>query len=189
MYMLWGGGGERIVCLKPWVRTLSDESKPSLMSAPFRVRADGDLDDRSGKRVSLLGDVRRVLYELKTETEWEGVVVAVASCTDEPAWARECMRKFEVGPVGSGTCLDDCMHIEEIAKGNKQGHLRRISDTTGVPLEEMIFFDNERGNCLDVAALGVTVAWVPEGVTAGAWEQSLERYPAPGEIFDFRMGG
>ena len=33
----------------------------------------------------LLGDVRRVLYELKTETEWEGVVVAVASCTDEPA--------------------------------------------------------------------------------------------------------
>ena len=35
MYMLWGGG------------------------APFEVREDGDLDDRNGARVRLLGAVRR----------------------------------------------------------------------------------------------------------------------------------
>lgn len=125
MYMLWGGGGERIVCLKPWVRTLSDESKPSLMSAPFRVRADGDLDDRSGKRVSLLGDVRRVLYELKTETEWEGVVVAVASCTDEPAWARECMRKFEVPPSTLSPPAVCQLHIHRVPLRRAGGPCRQ----------------------------------------------------------------
>ena len=61
--MLWGGG------------------------APFEVRNDGDLDDRYGKRVRLLGAVRDVLYELRTDARWEGAVVAVASCTDEPECA------------------------------------------------------------------------------------------------------
>ena len=93
--MLWGGG------------------------APFEVRDDGDLDDRYGKRVRLLGAVRDVLYELRTDARWEGAITAVASCTDEPEWAQECMRKFEVGPVGSGVCIKDVMQLEEIRKGNK----------------------------------------------------------------------
>ena len=55
-----------------------------------------------------------------------------------------------------------------------------------ITLDEMIFFDNERHNCVDVASLGVTVAYVPDGVTAAAWHRTLERYPAPGEIVDNR---
>ncbi len=31
------------------------------------------------------------------------------------------------------------MDVQEITKGNKQGHLRRISETTGVALEDMLF--------------------------------------------------
>jgi len=165
MYMLWGGG------------------------APFSIRNDRDLEDQYGKRVYLLGDVRRILYELKTSPDWSSTLTAVASCTDEPAWARECMDKFEVGPSGSEVSLAQCIEVEEITKGNKQGHLTRISEASGIALEDMLFFDNERGNCVDVAALGVTVAWVPDGVTAGAWEESLERFPEPGAIFDFRKGG
>jgi magnesium-dependent phosphatase 1 len=163
MYMLWGGG------------------------APFVVDEDGDLSDCSGRRVRLLGDVARIMYDLHKDPD---VIVAIASCTDEPHWARECMQKFVVSPKGVAeeVCIADCIDVEEITKGNKQGHLKRISEATGSELEEMIFFDNERGNCIDVAALGVTVAWVPEGVTANAWEDSLERYPSPGEIFDYRKG-
>lgn len=163
--MLWGGG------------------------APFRVRSGGDLEDRSGRRVHLLGDVRNIVYSLKHSPEWQGVVVAVASRTDEPMWARECMQKFEVGPVGSNVFLKDCIDIEEIDKGNKQSHFKRLAKKTGIALDEMLFFDNERENCVDVAQLGVTVAWTPDGVTAGAWEQSIERFPEAGSIFDFRRGG
>lgn len=158
MYMLWGGG------------------------APFSVRSDGDLDDSYGKRVYLLGAVRQLLYALKVEPEWEATTVAVASCTDEPDWAQECMRKFEVGPVGSGVFIKDCIALEQIRKGNKQRHLSALAESSGVPLEEMLFFDNEMGNCVDVAALGVTVAYVPDGVTASAWRHALRSFPAPGEI-------
>lgn len=104
MYMLWGGG------------------------APFTVRDDGDLDDSAGARTYLLGAVRSVLYELKTDARWDGVVLAVASCTDEPSWAQECMHKFEVGPVGSGVSIKQCMQIEEIRKANKRVHLTNIAE-------------------------------------------------------------
>ena len=114
-------------------------------------------------------------------------MVAVASKTDEPSWAQECMRKFEVGPVGSGVFIKDVMHHEEIDKRNKQTHLTAIAEATGVALSDMIFFDNERGNCLDVADIDVTVSFVPYGVTAEAWAKALEAFPAPGEILDNRM--
>ena len=50
---------------------------PDLDPDPNQVREDGDLDDRYGKRVHLLGAVRDVLYELKTDARWEGAVVVV----------------------------------------------------------------------------------------------------------------
>ena len=67
-------------------------------------------------------------------------------------------------------------------QGNKQGHLRRIAERTGVALEEMLFLDNEMGNCKSVAAIGVTVAYTPEGVKADVWERALAAFPAPGKI-------
>ena len=163
MYMLWGGG------------------------APFSVRSDGDLNDSRGTRVHLLGDVRNILFALHNDPRWEGVVVAVASKTDEPEWAQECMRKFEVGPVGSDVFIKDVMHLEQINKRNKQNHLNSISEATGIALSDMIFFDNERGNCLDVADIDVGVSFVPYGVTAESWTKALESFPAPGEILDNRM--
>lgn len=51
-----------------------------------------------------------------------------------------------------------------------------------------LFLDNERANCLDVASLGVTVAFVPYGVTGEAWRRALEAFPAPGEVLDNRQG-
>ena len=212
------------------------------------------------------------------------------------------MRKFEVGPVGSGVCIKDVMQLEEIRKANKSAaeplfaplslpsllplssrptltapsphprrtlaapsprpraaprcrrvHLTSLAAAAGVELEEILFFDNERGNCLvrthtytyvhtrmqpcshvawhvprarihiyicthaamqpcraatshtlhphptpltphpalteqDVAELGVTVAFVPYGVTGEAWRRALESFPAPGEMLDNRRG-
>ena len=156
MYMLWGGG------------------------APFTgPDDDGNLADSRGQRVRMLGAIPEILSELKTDPKWKDTFVAVASCTDEPDWAQECMRKFQ---LKDGLCMKDVWHMEEIHKGNKQGHLKNIASQTGVPLGSILFLDNERGNCIDVAAIGVTVAYTPQGVTADAWARALERFPAPGEI-------
>ena len=68
MYELWGGG------------------------APFKENKDGSLSDKNGTRVDLLGDVKNILYELKTDPKYAGSIVAVASTCDEPRWAKECIR-------------------------------------------------------------------------------------------------
>ena len=38
----------------------------------------------------------------------------------------------------------------------KQEHLTQISKKSGVPFEQIMFLDNERGNCNAVSKLGVT---------------------------------
>ena len=156
MYMLWGGG------------------------APFEVAADGSLIDSANSRVVLLGAVPEILHELKTDPEWADVVVGVASCTDEPGWAQECMQKFRVG--GGAMSIKEVVQIEEIYKGVKTRHLRALAEKTGIALEDMLFLDNERGNCQDVSSIGVTVAYVPDGVTREAWDKALAAFPAPGEV-------
>ena len=61
------------------------------------------------------------------------------------------MRKFQ---VGGGYSIKDVVELEQICKGSKQGHLKRLSEESGVALEDMLFIDNERGNCIDVSAIG-----------------------------------
>merc|ERR1712070_168311 len=102
------------------------------------------------------------MHTLKTDPKWKDTVVAVASCCDEPAWARECLSKFE---VGDGITLDKVVTIQEIYKGSKSGHLTTIAKKVGCKPEEMIFLDNESGNCNTVARIGCTVGYTPSGVT------------------------
>ena len=77
MYQLWGGG------------------------APFRTTEDPDtLLDTSGATVKLCGNTRQILREIRTYPEWQEIdaKIAYVSCTDEPTWADECLRKFKLGP-------------------------------------------------------------------------------------------
>lgn len=157
MYELWGSGG-----------------------APFTPTKDGNLKDRSGERVFLMGDVRNIFRELATLDRWKDTRVAIASRCDEPSWAAECIKKFS---VGEGILLDQVFDgPREIHKGCKTTHLKNIAKKTGVPLQDMIFFDDQYGNCRDVAELGVTVAYTPNGVTRQIFQEALGKFPSPGKI-------
>ena len=70
----------------------------------------------------------------------------------------------------------------EIYYGTKQNHLRTIASKTGIALEEMIFFDNQIDNCRDVADIGVTVAYTPNGVTKEVFDAVLAAFPSSGKI-------
>lgn len=75
MYELWGGG------------------------APFSYNPkNGDLIDSRQRGVYLLGDVRDIMYQIKTGEEFKDSIIAIASSCDEPSWADECLRKFRIGP-------------------------------------------------------------------------------------------
>ena len=156
MYELWGGG------------------------APFTDHGDGTLRDRAGVRVWLLGAVREVLRELHCSAEWSGAVVAIASRTDEPSWAEACLQQFSIDDGRGGAFeMKEAFAAEEIYKGAKTGHFRSLARKTGIALSEMLFFDNELGNCRDVATLGVTCVHCPDGVTEDIWRLALRSYPAP----------
>ena len=162
MYELWGGGG-----------------------SPFKVLKDGNLSDRSGTIIRLLGDVRELMYEFKTDPKWAETVIAVASSCDEPTWARECIQKFPVGHDDKFKLKDvfSTNHIE-IYKRTKDHHLQSIQKKCGndISLKDMIFFDNQSDNCKTVSKIGVTVVYTPDGVTRKAFDEALQAFPAPGVI-------
>jgi magnesium-dependent phosphatase 1 len=155
--------------------------------APFSPTDDGNtLLTRKGEPVYLLGNVREVMQELYCNSKWNSVSVGISSRTDQPDWARELLQKFQVDhPLENGEergsfVLQDVFRNGpiEIASDSKVKHFRRISQATGIALEEMLFFDNEIGNCRDVSEMGVTVAYCPDGVTTAIWEAAVRAFPA-----------
>ena len=59
-------------------------------------------------------------------------------------------------------------------------HFERIIKNSGdgTSMKDILFFDNELGNCRQIASLGVTVCYCPEGVTSKAWEMGLASFPS-----------
>lgn len=158
--------------------------------APFTSDPDSDdgtLRSVAGEPIRMIGDVRDVMRELHVSSEWDGVAVGISSRTDEPDWARELLKKFVIGEkagvdeVGS-IVLQDVFEggPVEIAKDNKVKHFQRIANTLKISFGDMLFFDNESGNCREVARLGVTVAYCPDGVTKKIWDVAMEAFPQPG---------
>ena len=151
MYELWGGG------------------------APFKQNAttpNNTLTDKAGRTVQLLGDVAACWAECHARQEAGELLVGVASRCDEPAWGRECLKKFVVKPNLS--MMDVVTEARcEIYGGSKQGHLRALQQKTGIPFERMCFFDDQTGNVRDVAALGVHAFHTPDGVTKAIFDRAL----------------
>jgi hypothetical protein len=174
--------------------------------SPFTPSKDDPeiLLSRKGEPVYLLGDVRMVMRELYRSPHWEGVPVGISSRTNEPNWAKELLRKFVVEDDPTDTSsyassedgssqsssavtrnptsfvLGDVFDGPiEISSDSKIDHFYRIHRETNVAMEDMIFLDNELGNCRMVASLGVTVGYCPDGVTKEIWDATLKAFPAP----------
>ncbi|KAL1499756.1 hypothetical protein AB1Y20_012443 [Prymnesium parvum] len=153
MYQLWGGG------------------------APFTAqssRPNNQLRDRRGTTVRQLGDVAACLAELHRRMRaGEPVLACAASRSDEPEWARECLRKFI---VADGVSMMDVMtegHCE-IYKGSKCHHFAALQRKTGVPYSRMCFFDDDPQNISDVSGMGVHCFLTPDGVTKDIFDKGLQ---------------
>ena len=165
MYHLWGGGG-----------------------SPFTPTSGGNVKDRGDTTVRIMADLRDILIEIKSDEKWNETKIAVASSCDEPSWARECIRLISIGDKYKLKDIFD-PNLTEIYKGQKSRHLKSISEKSGCPLGEMVFFDNEWGNCQTVARIGVTVVYTPKGVTRQLFQEVLDQFPSPGQIIGKRKKG
>ena len=94
--------------------------------------------------VTLYDGARKVLYELATNPIYKDVLLATASSSLEPSYSYACLAGIEILP---GLTMGDMMSFNQIGRsGNlspdKTTHFRELHDESGVPYNEMLFFDD-----------------------------------------------
>lgn len=165
MYELYGGGAPFAVP-PPQNRSGQPRSSSSIEGST--------LLDRSGTPVRLLGITSEILQDLNTNPALQRVKLAWVSCTDEPVWAEECLQKFTTSdgmPIGR---IIAERGSSQIFKANKQQHFRNLKSLyPHIEYENMLFFDNEQGNCATVSKLGVKCIYAGNGMTFDAWVDGL----------------
>uniref|UniRef100_A0A1D5RB17 Magnesium-dependent phosphatase 1 n=1 Tax=Macaca mulatta TaxID=9544 RepID=A0A1D5RB17_MACMU len=112
---------------------------------------DGTVRDRRGQDVRLYPEVPEVLKRLQSL----GVPGAAASRTSEIEGANQLLELFDL--------IRYFVH-REIYPGSKVTHFERLQQKTGIPFSQMIFFDDERRNIVDVSKLGVTCIHIQNGM-------------------------
>lgn len=101
------------------------------------------------------------------------VKVAVASCTDEPGYARKCMDWLV---VDDGSTLSSCFDHIEIRPGDKRRHFESLQRITGIPFDDMCFFDDYDFNINSVGSLGVRCFHTPRGMTREVWDEAMNSF-------------
>ena len=119
--------------------------------SPFSTTSTPDvIKDCSGTKVNLYSGVLTAIRETKDSRSY----LCIASSTDEPMWARECLTKFFVDETFHEP-ISSKFDVVEIYKGSKVNHLEQIRNKTGLTYEDILFIDNEQWNIRSVSSLGV----------------------------------
>ncbi|XP_078190752.1 magnesium-dependent phosphatase 1 isoform X1 [Callithrix jacchus] len=130
---------------------------------PFHKSSNGTVRDRRGQDVRLYPEVPEVLKRLQSL----GVPSAAASRTGEIEGANQLLELFDL--------IRYFVH-REIYPGSKVTHFERLQQKTGIPFSQMIFFDDERRNIVDVSKLGVTCIHIQNGMNLQTLSQGLETF-------------
>ncbi|NLE01072.1 MAG: magnesium-dependent phosphatase-1 [Fibrobacter sp.] len=117
-------------------------------SPPYR-KSNGKLIDRTGRIIRLYDNILPLFSKLRNN----GVQIASASRTGEPAWAKNLLMLFGIY---------DCFNYHEIYPSCKIDHFRSLHLRSGIDYCNMIFFDDEHRNIEDVGSLGVTTCHVTD---------------------------
>eukprot|EP00898_Chlorokybus_atmophyticus_P005131 jgi/Chlat1/5619/Chrsp369S05381 len=131
---------------------------------PFSKDGDGAVD-RHGYKIRLYPDVRKILSKFQAE----GIPMAVASRTSATKEANQLLKLLN---------LDSYFSHKEIYPGGKTTHLTRISKASGVPLNQIVFFDDEFRNIRDTRGIGVHAVHADDrqGVTMALVTEALVKY-------------
>lgn len=131
--------------------------------------------------VTLYDGARSVLYELATNPIYKGIQLATASSSLEPSYSYACLGGIEILP---GLCLGDMMSYNQIGRTgalspDKTTHFRELHEESGIPYEEMLFFDdcNWGDHCQRVTkAFGVVSQRTPHGLQWEEFQKALKKY-------------
>jgi magnesium-dependent phosphatase-1 len=173
-----------------------------ILTNPFLTRVE-ETDDipgtnlvsAGGDRLTLLGTTREILYNLFYQEEWLPTLVGISSRTERPDWALEALSQFSIHSQENHdsmppfpmqdvfTSAELCVLDKNMDKTAQFEQLLKKANTmlpsNKLRFKDMLFFDNEAGNCKAVAQLGVTAVYCPhDGLTQDAWEIGVRNFPA-----------
>ncbi|KAJ1299942.1 hypothetical protein OPQ81_002610 [Rhizoctonia solani] len=156
--------------------TLWDFWVDTHVSPPFK--RDGNsinqATDRYKTPISFYKDVPRILQHL-VDSKCHIAACSRTSAKDE---ARQLLTLLLL-PSSSGSNSSaprraiDFFDTLEIYPGSKLRHFKALNKKTGIPYEEMLFFDDEHRN-KEVESLGVTMQLVRDGMSWKVFQQGLE---------------
>ncbi|CAB9526455.1 Magnesium-dependent phosphatase 1 [Seminavis robusta] len=180
MYQLYGEP-----TLKPIDNKYNKRLSAQVLKEARTTKAGYILTDRRNSPMRVFGGAAVALSEIeRLKAAGVDIQAAVASKTDAPSWARICMDHLVIDNDCTTTLIScfDNGHLVEISYGSKRQHLTRLHKKTGIPFEQMAFFDNESGNIRSVSALGVKCFYTPRGMQIQDWNKAKECFellPAP----------
>ena len=146
-FTLWDCGGLWVDCTSP----------------PFSMRDDGSIRDSASRTLRLYPEVPEILETVESL----GCKMAIASRTDQPEWARKLLEL-----MGHWSRFDRT----EIFPSSKLAHFSNLNRDLGIPYEEMLFFDDEDRNIVEVGTLGVKCQQVDRGIDLEVFQTGLELF-------------
>ncbi|CZT14869.1 related to magnesium dependent phosphatase [Ramularia collo-cygni] len=155
------------------------------VSGPFKASPTGlTAKDHYGEECGFYNEVAPILSHIKAH----GIVLGAASRTSAPELARSLLSLLRIPrdsqDEGSAarTAISMFDHME-IYPGNKITHFKSLHKKSGLPYEEMLFFDDESRN-KNTEELGVVMQLVRNGVSSAEidagvqlWRKRNKRMP------------
>mmetsp|Transcript_2008 Transcript_2008/g.2517 ORF Transcript_2008/g.2517 Transcript_2008/m.2517 type:complete len:197 (+) Transcript_2008:106-696(+) len=131
--------------------------------------------DQDGTPITIFDGASHALSEINRmkKNDDANIRAAVASRTDEPKWAHQCMKWLT---IDDGSTLASSFDHIEISFADKCHHFENLRQKTGIPFDSMAFFDNEHWNIKSVSKLGVKCIYTPDGMTRRAWQDALAMF-------------
>ncbi|XP_043468572.1 magnesium-dependent phosphatase 1-like [Leptopilina heterotoma] len=133
------------------------------VTPPFRYGKGTDVIDAHGQKIRYYKDSPEILKNLVKE----GYEVGVASRTSEIKGANQLLNLFG---------WDKYINYKEIYPGSKVTHFSKIKKDSGVDFKDMLFFDDEQRNIVDLTKLGVLSILVKDGVSHAVIKQGLDKF-------------
>ena len=132
-------------------------------SPPFKKHSNGEVYDHYDQKINLYPDTLPVLKHLRAEN----YQMVVASRTSAIREAESLLELFD---------LNKFFTIKQIYPGRKTAHFSTFHEKTKVQYKDMLFFDDEERNIIDLSKIGVTCHFITNGISWKDLSEGLEMH-------------